>query len=171
MSVKFSNAHIAALRDAGQVKGPNLVIPLSFLETVAPVRVRTSETERTAKFGGVFEATSADANGVRTIPVIALADAGLPLASLCLAPYWSGIGDGSCMAYELGCKSKLVTVRVGDGFTMSVVLTPLTDGDREKHQKSLTKAEAKAAAKKTVAALVEEPTPTDGADEGSAVSP
>jgi hypothetical protein len=143
---KFTNAQIQALKEAGNIVKGNLVIPLSFLESAAPERVRTSLVERQGKLASVVQGTPANDAGVRTVSVIALMDAGLPVGSVANPTYWSGLGDGSVMAFELGYKSRHASVRVGDNFQMSVILTPLTDDDCAAHEKRVAKRAAKTAA-------------------------
>ena len=145
---KFSNAQIACLRDAGQVKGPNLILSLAFLDEIAPDRIRTSGVERLAKFGPVLESATADDKGVKVIPVQVLGAAGFPIASVANPTYWSGLGDGSQMAFDAGYKSRHRVGMVGENVQIDIVLSPLTDSDRTAHEKRVATAASKAAATK-----------------------
>lgn len=167
MSVKFSNAQIAFIRASGKEVGDYLRLPLSFLAEITPLRVRTSEDERLEKFGAVLGAVPASDTGVKVVSILALADAGLPFSSLTNPAYWSGIGDGSCVAHDAGYKSRYVTVRDGESVKMTVVLTPLSDDDRAAHQKRLAKADAKAAATKAAKAAAKATAGDADTDEGS----
>ncbi len=173
--MKLATKVVEFLKSVGQLdKKGNLVIPLAVLEESGPTRVRTSEADRTAKFLSVLETISPDEVGVRHVPAFALADAGLPEASVGNPAYWSGIADGSRMAHAAGYRSQFKQVRTPGtaSYNLSIILTPLTDADRTAFEAKCTAADTKAAAAaaaKLAAAEAAKVGATSAVSEGAAV--
>lgn len=146
--VKFTNAQWNWLVDQGRVVHGEYRVPMALLSSAQPTRIRTTDEERVEKLRAVLDTVTADPeSGSVRVPVVALDDAGLPTASVANAAYWSGLGDGSRMAYELGYKSRFAQERAGNAFLLFVYMVPLTQADQEAHEERLTKARDRAAAR------------------------
>lgn len=154
MAIKFSTAQLAFLTATGTVRNGKLTIEMSALEEAGPSRTRSSLDEKRDKFNALVGSVAADEKGRKVITALGLHEAGLPSSYMTNAANWSGVSEGSELAYDLGFSSKYGNVfdpTIG-GNRITVTLTPLTDKDREKRAKQRATAAAKEQEKKAAAA-------------------
>lgn len=150
MAIKFSRAQIEFLTATGSVRSGKLTIDLASLVEAGPSRTRTSLDEKRAKFNALVAATEADETGRKVITAVALHGAGLPSTYMTNNAVWSGVSEGSELAFDLGYSAKYNSAfdpALG-GNKVSVTLVPLTDADKVKRAKQRASAAAKAEAAK-----------------------